>query len=105
MKLTNDQWSRIIQALVTFIVTVCNVVLVSSCAVTMSMSIQKNNSSSNQQSLVMILLLWIYLLISSFMISTIKIYRQCYYCWNSQGRETGSFKVIRSRRPSFDVFK
>lgn len=49
MKLTNDQWSRIIQALVTFIVTVCNVVLVSSCAVTMSMSIQKNNSSSNQQ--------------------------------------------------------
>ena len=49
MKLTNDQWSRIIQALVTFIVTVCNVVLVSSCAVTMSMSIQKNNSSSHQQ--------------------------------------------------------
>lgn len=52
----------------------------------------------------MILLLWIYLLISSFMISTIKIYRNCYYCWNSQGRETGSFKVIRSRRPCLDVF-
>lgn len=49
MKLTNDQLNRIIQALITFIVTVCNVVLVSSCAVTMSMSIQKNNSSSHQQ--------------------------------------------------------
>ncbi|CAG9911944.1 hypothetical protein BOVAC16_1355 [Bacteroides ovatus] len=49
MKLTSDQWNRIIQAIVTAIVTICNIILVSSCAVTMSMSIQKNNSSSNQQ--------------------------------------------------------
>lgn len=49
MKLTSDQWHRIIQAIVTAIVTICNIILVSSCAVTMSMSIQKNNSSSNQQ--------------------------------------------------------
>lgn len=49
MKLTSDQWNRIIQAVVTAIVTICNIILVSSCAVTMSMSIQKNNSSSNQQ--------------------------------------------------------
>lgn len=49
MKLTSDQWNRIIQAIVTAIVTICNIILVSSCAVTMSMSIQKNNSSSAQQ--------------------------------------------------------
>lgn len=49
MKLTSDQWNRIIQAIVTAIVTICNIILVSSCAVTMSMSVQKNNSSSNQQ--------------------------------------------------------
>jgi len=49
MKLTSDQWNRIIQAIVTAIVTICNIILVSSCAVTMSMSIQKNNSSSTQQ--------------------------------------------------------
>ncbi len=49
MKLTSDQWNRIIQAIITAIVTICNIILVSSCAVTMSMSIQKNNSSSNQQ--------------------------------------------------------
>ena len=49
MKLTSDQWNRIIQAIVTAIVTICNIILVSSCAVTMSMSIQKHNSSSNQQ--------------------------------------------------------
>lgn len=49
MKLTSDQWNRIIQAIVTAVVTICNIILVSSCAVTMSMSIQKNNSSSNQQ--------------------------------------------------------
>lgn len=49
MKLTSDQWNRIIQAIVTAIVTVCNIILVSSCVVTMSMSIQKNNSSSTQQ--------------------------------------------------------
>lgn len=49
MKLTSDQWNRIIQAIVTAIVTICNIILVSSCAVTMSMSIQKNNSSSSQQ--------------------------------------------------------
>lgn len=49
MGLTSDQWNRIIQAIITAIVTICNIVLVSSCAVTMSMSIQKNNSSSNQQ--------------------------------------------------------
>lgn len=49
MKLTSDQWSRIIQAIVTAIVTICNIILVSSCAVTMSMSVQKNNSSSTQQ--------------------------------------------------------
>ena len=48
-QLTSDQWNRIIQAIVTAIVTICNIILVSSCAVTMSMSIQKNNSSSNQQ--------------------------------------------------------
>ena len=30
--------------------------------------------------------------------------RNCYYCWNSQGRETGSFKVIRSRVPSLGDF-
>ena len=48
-RLTSDQWNRIIQAIVTAIVTICNIILVSSCAVTMSMSIQKNNSSSNQQ--------------------------------------------------------
>lgn len=30
--------------------------------------------------------------------------RYCYYCWNSQGRETGSFKVIRSRVPSLADF-
>lgn len=49
MKLTSDQWNRIIQAIVTAIVTICNIILVSSCVVTMSMSIQKNNSSSTQQ--------------------------------------------------------
>ena len=49
MILTFDQWNRIIQAIVTAIVTICNIILVSSCAVTMSMSIQKNNSSSSQQ--------------------------------------------------------
>ena len=49
MKLTSDQWNRIIQAIITAIVTICNIILVSSCAVTMSMSIQKNNSSSNQR--------------------------------------------------------
>nr|DAV22011.1 MAG TPA: hypothetical protein [Microviridae sp.] len=49
MKLTSDQWNRIIQAIVTAIVTICNIILVSSCAVTMSMSVQKNNSSSTQQ--------------------------------------------------------
>lgn len=49
MKLTSDQWNRIIQAIITAIVTICNIILVSSCAVTMSMSIQKNNSNSNQQ--------------------------------------------------------
>jgi hypothetical protein len=49
MKLTSDQWNRIIQAIITAIVTICNIILVSSCAVTMSMSIQKNNSSSTQQ--------------------------------------------------------
>lgn len=49
MKLTSDQWNRIIQAIITAIITICNIILVSSCAVTMSMSIQKNNSSSNQQ--------------------------------------------------------
>ena len=49
MKLTSDQWNRIIQAIITAIVTICNIILVSSCAVTMSMSIQKNNSISNQQ--------------------------------------------------------
>lgn len=46
VKLTNDQWNRIIQALVTFIVTVCNVILVTSC--TLAVSIQKQNSSSKQ---------------------------------------------------------
>lgn len=30
--------------------------------------------------------------------------RNCYYRWNSQGRETGSFKVIRSRVPSLADF-
>lgn len=49
MKLTSDQWNRIIQAIITAIVTICNIILVSSCAVTMSMSVQKNNSSSTQQ--------------------------------------------------------
>ncbi|KAA3952572.1 hypothetical protein F3D71_08895 [Bacteroides ovatus] len=49
MKLTSDQWNRIIQAIVTAVVTICNIILVSSCAVTMSMSVQKNNSSSTQQ--------------------------------------------------------
>lgn len=49
MKLTSDQWNRIIQAIVTAIVTICNIILVSSCAVTMSLSVQKNNSSSTQQ--------------------------------------------------------
>lgn len=49
MKLTSDQWNRIIQAIVTAIVTICNIILVSSCAVTMSMSVQKNNSGSTQQ--------------------------------------------------------
>lgn len=49
MKLTSDQWNRIIQAIVTAVVTICNIILVSSCAVTMSMSVQKNNSSSAQQ--------------------------------------------------------
>lgn len=48
-QLTSDQWNRIIQAIITAIVTICNIILVSSCAVTMSMSVQKNNSSSNQQ--------------------------------------------------------
>lgn len=41
MKLTSDQWNRIIQAIVTAIVTICNIILVTSCAVTMSMSVQK----------------------------------------------------------------
>lgn len=49
MKLTSDQWNRIIQAIITAVVTICNIILVSSCAVTMSMSVQKNNSSSTQQ--------------------------------------------------------
>ena len=49
MKLTSDQWNRMIQAIVTAVVTICNIILVSSCAVTMSMSVQKNNSSSTQQ--------------------------------------------------------
>ena len=49
MKLTSDQWNRIIQAIITAVVTICNIILVSSCAVTMSMSVQKNNSRSTQQ--------------------------------------------------------
>ena len=49
MKLTSDQWNRIIQAIVTAVVTICNIILVSSCAVSMLMSVQKNNSSSTQQ--------------------------------------------------------
>ena len=49
MKLTSDQWNRIIQAIITAVVTICNIILVSSCAVTMSMSVEKNNSSSTQQ--------------------------------------------------------
>lgn len=67
----------------------------------------------------MILLLWIYLLIfnvmreiepTAFELACLnslrrKCVRDCYYRWNAQGRETGSFKVIRSRRPSLDVFK
>ena len=39
MKLSNDQINRIVQAIVTAIVTICNIILVSSCAVTMSMLI------------------------------------------------------------------
>lgn len=46
-KLTNDQWNRIVQALVTFIVTVCNVILVSSCALSISGSLLKNSPHSS----------------------------------------------------------
>ena len=49
MKLSNDQINRIVQAIVTAVVTICNIILVSSCAVTMSMSVQKNNSTSTQK--------------------------------------------------------
>ena len=49
MKLSNDQINRIVQAIVTAIVTICNIILVSSCAVTMSMSVRKNNSTSTQK--------------------------------------------------------
>lgn len=49
MKLSNDQINRIVQAIVTAIVTICNIILVSSCAVTMSMSVQKNNSTCTQK--------------------------------------------------------
>lgn len=49
MKLSNDQINRIVQAIVTAIVTICNIILVSSCAVTMSMSVQKNNSTFTQK--------------------------------------------------------
>lgn len=49
MKLSNDQINRIIQAIITAVVTICNIILVSSCAVTMSMSVQKNNSTSTQK--------------------------------------------------------
>ena len=53
----------------------------------------------------MILLLWIYLLISSFMISTIKIYRQCYYCWRRYCHYKPSNFAIQRRtaRPTLDV--
>lgn len=47
MKLTNDQWNRIIQAIVTFIVTVCNIVLMTSC--TIALSVSKHNQNSHQQ--------------------------------------------------------
>lgn len=46
MKLTNEQFNKIIQAICTCISTIAAIILVSAC--TMSMSIQKNNSSSNQ---------------------------------------------------------
>lgn len=46
MKLTNDQWNRIIQAVVTFIVTVCNIVLMTAC--TIALSVSKNNQNASQ---------------------------------------------------------
>lgn len=47
MKITNDQWNRIIQAVITMIVTVCNIILVSSCALSVSGSLLKNSPHSS----------------------------------------------------------
>lgn len=45
--LTKEQWNQIIQAVITMIVTVCNIILVSSCALSISGSILKNSSHSS----------------------------------------------------------
>ena len=46
MNLSHDQWNRIIQAVITMTVTICNIVLVSSCALSISGSLLKNSPNS-----------------------------------------------------------